>query len=169
MILGWGFLPTFPRHTCEINNLDSALEAILACAIGAVIGLDSQIATFAVGGCVAPIVADVMAICCASDGASGEMVSGSRQLSSITQSFILLKQLIRWILTRNFVPTIPGHVSKISNLAKHLEKLLAGVCGVLDRADSQNANFAVGGCVAGMMWNCCCLAEQYSAGGARSN
>lgn len=53
----WDFLPTFPRHACKINNLDSALETLLACAIGAVIGLDSQVATFAVGGCVAPIVA----------------------------------------------------------------------------------------------------------------
>ncbi|MBA4233990.1 MAG: hypothetical protein C0465_25795 [Ralstonia sp.] len=57
MILGWDFLPTFPRHACKINSLDSALETLLAYAIGAVIGLDSQIAAFAVGGCVAPIVA----------------------------------------------------------------------------------------------------------------
>ena len=79
------------------------------------------------------------------------MVSGSRQLSSTTQSFILLKQQFRWILACGFVPTFPGHVSKINNLAKRLETLLAGVYGVLNTAVSQVADFAVGGCVAPLL------------------
>ena len=78
--------------------------------------------------------------------------TGSRRTAyTTTQSFILLKQQFKWILACGFIPTFPGHVSKINNLAKHLETLLAGVYGVLNTADSQVADFAVGGCVAALL------------------